>query len=164
MKTTYPRRTVLVLLAAILGGSPQAPGQEAKPAAPAHVMVTPTDLQWAEGPGSVPPGAKFAVIEGDPKNAALFTMRLKLPANYRIPAHWHPADEHVTVLSGTFHMGMGEKLDTTKGKGLVVGSFAVMPANTQHFAWTNEGTIIQLHGMGPWGITYVNPADDPRKK
>jgi quercetin dioxygenase-like cupin family protein len=91
-------------------------------------------------------------------------MRLKLPANYRIPAHWHPADEHVTVLSGTFHMGMGDKLDTAKGKALGVGSFALMPAKARHFAYTNEETIIQLHGMGPWGINYVNPADDPRKK
>jgi quercetin dioxygenase-like cupin family protein len=162
MKNTYSRIFVMAVLAA--GSS--AVAQESRSAAPAppHVMVTPADLQWADGPGSVPRGAKFAVIEGDPKNAALFTMRLTLPANYRIPAHWHPADEHVTVISGTFHMGMGDKLDVTRGKGLGVGSFAVMPARTQHYAWTNEETVIQLHGMGPWAINYVNPADDPRKK
>ena len=166
MKTACVRSTVLAMLAATAAAGPSARGQEAKaaPSGPVHVMVTPTDVQWADGPGSLSPGAKFAVIEGDPKNAALFTMRLKLPASYRIAAHWHPADEHVTVLSGTFHMGMGDKLDATKGKALGVGSFAVMPANVQHYAWTNEETIIQLHGMGPWGVNYVNPADDPRKK
>jgi quercetin dioxygenase-like cupin family protein len=166
MKTAYTRRIVLAGLTAATAAGPLARSQDAKaePAASAHVMVTPADVQWADGPGSVPPGAKFAVVEGDPKNAALFTMRLKLPAKYRIPAHWHPADEHVTVLSGLFHMGMGDRLDATKGKRLGVGSFAVMPARLQHYAWTDEETIIQLHGMGPWGINYVNPADDPRKQ
>lgn len=166
MRSAFVRSTVLILLAAALTVGPAARGQEPKSAAPApaHVMVGPADLQWADGPGSIPAGAKFAVIEGDPKSAALFTMRLKLPTAYQIPAHWHPADEHVTVISGTFHMGMGEKLDTAKGSALGAGSFAVMPAQARHYAWTSEETIIQLHGMGPWGINYVNPADDPRKK
>ena len=131
---------------------------------PSHVMVTPMDLQWTDGPGSLPAGAKVAVIEGDPKVAGLFTMRLKLPSDYKIPAHWHPADEHVTVISGTFNMGMGDKLDVAKGMAMPVGSFAVMPAKSNHFAWAKEEAVIQLHGMGPWGITYVNAADDPRKK
>lgn len=163
MKTWYSRRVLGLLSLALLGG-PVARGQEANPAAPVHVMVSPGDLQWSDGPPSLPAGAKFAVIEGDPKNAGLFTMRLKLPPNYRIPAHWHPADEHVTVLTGTFHMGIGDKLDVTKGRGLGVGSFAVMPAKARHFAWADEETVIQLHGLGPWGINYVNPADDPRRK
>ena len=91
-------------------------------------------------------------------------MRLQLPANYRIPAHWHPADEHVTVMSGTLTMGMGDKLDETKGTPLTAGSFALMPSKMNHFAFAKAATVIQLHGMGPWGITYVNAADDPRKK
>jgi mannose-6-phosphate isomerase-like protein (cupin superfamily) len=136
-----------------------------KPDAPAsHVMVTPAGLSWTDGPPSLPPGAKSAVVEGDPRKEGLFTMRVKLPANYGIPAHWHPADEHVTVISGTFHMGMGDKLDATRGTALTAGSFAVMPAKTQHYAFTRGETVIQLHGVGPWGITYVNPADDPRGK
>jgi quercetin dioxygenase-like cupin family protein len=162
MSTAYPARTVLAALAAAALAASPAPADDAKVAA--HVMVSPSDLQWADGPGSLPPGAKFAVIEGDPKNAALFTMRVKVPAGYKIPAHWHPADEHVTVISGTFHMGLGDKLDATKGKGMGPGSFMVMPAHARHYAWANEETVIQLHGMGPWGITYVNPGDDPRKK
>ncbi|MCI0698116.1 cupin domain-containing protein [candidate division KSB1 bacterium] len=129
-----------------------------------HVMLTVGDLKWADGPPSIPAGAQFVVIEGNPANPGPFTMRLKLPDNYKIPAHWHPADEHVTVIAGTFNMGMGDKLDMAKGKELPVGSFAVMPAQTNHFAYTKGETIIQLHGIGPWGINYVNPADDPRKK
>lgn len=130
----------------------------------AHVMATPGDLKWADAPPSLPPGAKAAILEGDPAKPGLFTMRLQLPANYRIPAHWHPADEHVTVMSGTLTMGMGDKLDETKGTPLAAGSFALMPSKTNHFAFAKAATVIQLHGMGPWGITYVNAADDPRKK
>lgn len=129
-----------------------------------HVLVTPGELRWQVGPPSLPPGAQFAVVEGDPKQAGLFTMRLKLPANYRIPAHWHPADEHVTVISGTFNMGMGDVLDTAKSTALPAGSFALMPAQMRHFAWASEETVIQLHGAGPWQINYLNPADDPRKQ
>lgn len=165
MKTMDSRTLgALSLTLLTVAGAAAVRGQESKPAAPAHVMVSPADMKWADGPGSLPPGARFAVIEGDPKNPGLFTMRLKLPASYRIPAHWHPADEHVTVISGTFHMGLGDKLDATKGHALGAGSFAVMPAKTNHYAFTNEETVIQLHGVGPWGINYVNPAEDPRKK
>ena len=129
----------------------------------AHIMVTPTDLKWAEVP-SLPPGAKIAVIEGPLGEAVPFTFRLKFPADYKIPAHWHPAIEHVTVISGTFNMGTGDKLDTVKSKPLSAGSVAIMQPKTNHFAWTKEETIVQVHGVGPWAITYVNPEDDPRKK
>jgi hypothetical protein len=129
----------------------------------AHIMVTPTDLKWAEVP-SLPPGAKIAVIEGPLTEAVPFTLRLKLPADYKIPAHWHPAIEHVTVISGTFHMGAGDKLDMAKTKPLSAGSVAIMQPKTNHFGWTKDETIIQVHGVGPWGVTYVNPEDDPRKK
>lgn len=140
--------------------------QQAKPSGTPspHVMVTPGDLQWADGPPSLPAGSKAALMEGNPANPGLFTLRLRLPANYKIPAHWHPADEHVTVISGTFYMGMGDKFDESKTKGLAAGSFAVMPTKTNHFAFTKAETVVQLHGMGPWGLTYVNPADDPRKE
>jgi hypothetical protein len=129
----------------------------------AHVMVTPSELKWDDIP-SLPPGAKIAIIEGPMNEAAPFTAQLKFPANYRIAAHWHPAVEHVTVLSGTFHMGRGDRLDITKTRALPAGSIAIMQAKTNHFAWTGEETIVLLHGVGPWGITYVNPTDDPRKK
>jgi hypothetical protein len=131
---------------------------------PDHIMVSPDNLIWSEGPGSIPPGAKFTVIEGDPSAPGLFTMRLWLPAGFKIAAHWHPADEHVTVISGTFLMGLGDTFETEKLNPLTTGSFAVMAAKTRHFAMAREETVVQLHGIGPWGINYVNPADDPRKK
>jgi hypothetical protein len=128
-----------------------------------HIMVMPADLKWVDNT-SLPPGAKIAVIEGPLNEAVPFTIRVKFPANYKIPAHWHPAIEHVTVISGTFNMGTGDKLDTEKTKPLTPGCAAIMPAKTNHFAWTSEETEVQVHGVGPTGITYVDPADDPRKK
>src|SRR6266852_1917746 len=113
-----------------------------------HVMVGPADLKWADVP-SLPPGAKIAVIEGPPTEAVPFTFRLKFPADYKIPAHSHPAVEHVTVISGTLNMGIGDKLDPAKTKELPVGSVAVMPAKTNHFGWTKDETIVQVHGVGP---------------
>lgn len=128
-----------------------------------HLMVMPSELKWADVP-SLPSGAKIAVIEGPMNEAVPFTVRLKFPANYKVPAHWHPAIEHVTVITGTFNMGIGDKFDQSKTMPLTAGSVAIMQPKTMHFAWTKEETIVQTHGMGPWGITYVNPADDPRKK
>jgi quercetin dioxygenase-like cupin family protein len=128
-----------------------------------HIMVAPKDLTWADVP-SLPPGAKIAVIEGPMNEAKPFTVRLKFPANYKIPAHSHPAIEHVTVISGTLNMGMGDKLDPKQTKALSAGSVAIVQPKTNHFGWTKTQTIVQLHGVGPWGVTYVNPSDDPRKK
>lgn len=141
----------------------QAP-HEKKGAASGHIMLVPADMIWTDGPPSLPAGSKMSVLEGDLAKKGPFTVRFQVPANYRIQAHWHPADEHITVLSGTFYMGMGDKLDTAKSTALPPGGFAVMATGTRHFAWTATESVIQLHGIGPWGITYVNPADDPRKK
>jgi quercetin dioxygenase-like cupin family protein len=164
MKRTTTRAVCVTVMTFGLTIGTLAMTQQASSTTSAHVMVAPADVKWGDGPPSLPAGAKAAVLEGDPAKAGLFTLRLQMPANYRIPAHWHPADEHVTVLSGTFHMGLGDKLDEAKAKPLTAGSFALMPPKTNHFAFTKAETVIQLHGMGPWGITYVNPADDPRKK
>ena len=128
-----------------------------------HMMVTPDELKWADVP-SAPPGAKIAVIEGPLNEAGPITFRLKFPADYKLPAHWHPGIEHVTVISGTFNMGTGDKLDPSKTQPLSAGSVAIMQPKTHHFAWTKEETIVQVHGVGPWAINYVNPADDPRKR
>jgi quercetin dioxygenase-like cupin family protein len=127
-----------------------------------HRFVAPTDLKWSDVP-SLPAGAKLAVIEGPMNQAVPFTVRLKFPANYRLPAHHHPAVERVTVLSGTFHMGMGERFDRKATVPVEPGAIMIMQPGTPHFAWTNKETVVQLHGTGPWGITYLNPADDPRK-
>jgi len=128
-----------------------------------HVTVTPDALKWM-APPSLPPGAKLAVIQGPIDQATPFIIRVKFPADYTVPAHWHPATEHVTVLSGTFHMGVGDKLDPSKTTALSAGSLSIMPAKTNHFAWTKEETVVQVHGIGPFAVTYVDPADDPRKK
>lgn len=128
-----------------------------------HRFVKGTDLTWKPVP-SLPAGAQIAVIEGPMDKAAPFMVRLKFPANYRLPAHTHPAVERVTVLSGAFHMGMGPKLDTRKTQAVLPGDIMVMEPGTVHYAWTDAETVVQLHGHGPWGVTYVNPTDDPRKQ
>jgi quercetin dioxygenase-like cupin family protein len=128
-----------------------------------HRMITPDDLKWNDV-ASLPPGAKVAVIEGRLNLAEPFTFRLKFPANYKIPAHWHPAVERVIVLAGTFYMGVGDKLDAQKSMALSPGSMMILQPKTNHYAWTQEEVIVQLTGVGPWGITYVNPTDDPRKQ
>jgi hypothetical protein len=140
-----------------------ATGAASQTKTPDHLMIAPTDLKWADIP-SLPPGAKVAVIEGPTNEAVPYTIRLTFPANYKIPAHWHPNIEHVTVLSGTINMGIGDKLDEKKSMALPVGNMAIMQPKVHHFLWTKEGALVQVHGVGPAGITYINPADDPRKK
>jgi quercetin dioxygenase-like cupin family protein len=127
------------------------------------VMVTPAQLAWADAP-AVAPGAKIAVIEGPLNKAVPFTFRLLLPANSRIAPHVHPAFERVTVLSGTFHFAHGEGFDPARTQALGQGSVAIMPPGAPMFGFTKEETVIQLHGMGPWGIRYLDPAEDPRKR
>jgi quercetin dioxygenase-like cupin family protein len=93
-----------------------------------------------------------------------FTYRLKLPDGYRIPPHVHPADGHLTVIAGTLNIGWGDKFDANATKPMPAGSFIVIPSGAPHFYWTRGETIVQSHGIGPWGVTYVNPADDPRHR
>lgn len=132
--------------------------------AASHITVNNNDMVWKDGPASLPAGAKIAIVEGDMSKAELFTVRLSFPANYKVPPHWHPAVEHVTVLKGALYMGMGEQFNEGAATKLGEGGFGLMPVKQAHFAFTKKRTVIQLHGMGPWGITYINPADDPRKK
>jgi len=157
-------------VAAILGAAAVATAQQPPPqqqqaqAQPTmHKLVTPSELVWGDGPPSLPPGVKMAVLYGDPGKQGLFVIRLKMPANFKIPAHWHPTDENVNVISGAFMMGMADKLDPAKAKELPPGGFATMPAKTNHFAIAKKETIVQVTAMGPFAITYVNPEDDPRK-
>jgi quercetin dioxygenase-like cupin family protein len=126
-----------------------------------QVLAGAAAVKWGPPPPVFPPGAKFAVIDGDPAVKGLVTVRFEMPAGYKIAPHWHPTDEHITVLSGTFAIGMGDTLDMAHGKTLKAGGYAVAPANMHHYAWTKTGATIQVHMMGPFAITYVNPADDP---
>jgi len=132
-------------------------------AADEHVAVAADQLNWGPAPPAFPKGAQIAVLTGDPSKEGLYVVRLKVPAGYKVPAHVHPNDENVTVISGTFNIGTGDKLDESKGQALKAGGFAKVSKGMQHYAWFTEDSVIQVHGMGPQGLTYVNPADDPRK-
>jgi quercetin dioxygenase-like cupin family protein len=129
-----------------------------------HVMVRPDDIKWGPAPPGLPAGAQLAVISGDPSKAGPYVIRAKLPDGYKVPPHWHPSDENVTVLQGTFVAGKGEKFDANAAQELPAGSFVRMPKGMRHFALSKGETIIQVHGIGPFEINYVNAADDPRKK
>ena len=135
-------------------------------AALADDMKMPTnsgDLKW--GPAlALPKGAEIAVLSGDPSKDGLYVVRLKVPDGYKIPAHNHPTTEYVTVLSGNFHLGMGDKLDDKSGIELTAGGYGEAPAKMNHYAWASSSSVIQVHGQGPFAITYVNPADDPSKQ
>lgn len=129
------------------------------------VMLTPDDMKWGPAPDALPAGAQVAVLDGDPTKPGPYTMRLKMPADYRIPPHRHASPEHVTVISGKFNVAKGEKDDpAVKGTELPPGSYFMMSPKSAHYAWAREETVVQLHGRGPWKINYINPDDDPRKK
>jgi len=125
-------------------------------------LYPPAAIQWKEGPAALPPGAKVAVLEGDPTKEGPFVVRFQFPDGYHVPPHTHPKTERVTVISGALYLATGEALDRNSAKKLPPGSFGYWPAGMKHTAWSEGETIIQLHGIGPWQINYVNPADDPR--
>jgi quercetin dioxygenase-like cupin family protein len=147
----------------VLGADEKTKAKEPAAANSEHVMFAAADLKWNDGPPSLPAGAKIAVLEGDPKKEGLFTIRLQMPAGFKIPAHTHPTAEHVTVISGTLNLGMGPKFDDNMAQAMTAGGYAVMPAGMQHFAGSKEGCVVQVHAMGPFEVKYVNPADDPRQ-
>ncbi|MFN0021712.1 MAG: cupin domain-containing protein [Pirellulaceae bacterium] len=122
------------------------------------------EIKWQDGPASLPKGAKIAVLEGDPTKEGPFVFRVKVPDGYRIPVHTHPKTERVTVISGTFNIGMGVKFDEKTTKAMPAGTYGYWESGMKHFVWTKGETVVQFHGMGPWSIQYVNPADDPRNR
>ena len=121
-------------------------------------------IEWKDGPASLPKGAQIAVLEGDPSKEGPFVFRVKVPDGYRIPLHTHPKTERVTVISGTFNIGMGEKVDEKAAKTMTAGTYGYWDAGMKHFVWTKGETVIQFHGMGPWSIKYVNDDNDPRNQ
>jgi quercetin dioxygenase-like cupin family protein len=126
-------------------------------------MTTINDAKWGPAPPMLPAGAQIAVLTGDPSKAAPYSLRLKFPANYDIPAHSHPGDENVVVTSGELSIGMGNKLNRKTATVLTPGAYALMPAGMNHFAFTKSETTVVLYGTGPVDFKYVNPSDDPRK-
>jgi quercetin dioxygenase-like cupin family protein len=145
--------------------SAQTPAASPKQAAPAaHVLLTPGDLKWGPAPPVLPAGAQIAVLDGDPGKPGFFVLRLKFPDAYKIPAHWHPTDENITVVQGTFRAGMGDAYSDAAVKEFPVGSYIKMPKRMHHFASAKGEVIVQIDGQGPFALTYVNPNDDPTKK
>lgn len=128
------------------------------------ISIKAAKIKWADAP-SIGPGAKVAVLEGDPKAAAPFTMRLRIPPNVKIGVHTHPAVERVTVLSGTFHFATGDKFDRAKTTAYRPGDGFIVPSGMPMYAFTGkEESILQLQAIGPWGIHYLDAADNPMKK
>jgi quercetin dioxygenase-like cupin family protein len=120
-------------------------------------------LTWGPAPPVFPAGARMAVLQGDPSKTDVFTVRLEFPNGYRVAPHYHPTDEGVTVIQGQFLIGMGDTVNVAKTMRLQAGGFAVAPAGMHHYAIARGRTIVQVHAMGPFALTYVNPADDPTK-
>ena len=133
-------------------------------ALPLQVSLAQNAVKWGPAPAVFPKGAKMAVMQGDPGKSDLFTVRLDMPKGYKIAPHFHPTDEHITVISGNFQVGMGDKMDTKGAMNLKAGGFATAPAKQHHWAVARTHTVVQVHAIGPFALTYVNPADDPSKK
>src|SRR5947208_7368765 len=131
---------------------------------PAQAKTHAAALKWMDGPPGLPSGSQFAVVSGDPGKAGNFTIRAKFPAGYAVPAHHHPTEERVTVVSGRLGYGMSDKLDKAKAKTLTAGHHVVMKAEMNHWVFARSPTTIQVSGKGPFQITYVDPKDDPRTK
>jgi Domain of unknown function (DUF4437) len=131
-------------------------------AEPRWELFKPDQIQWRDGPSSLLPGAKVAILEGDPAKEGLFTMRLKFPDGYRVLPHWHPKTERLTIIQGIVNLGTGDRFDAAATQALAAGTYSSMPPKMTHFAWMKGETILQLSSIGPWEVVYVNPADDPR--
>ncbi len=173
MKGWTSRLLVIVAAASIAGCA--AWKRKAEPAvetsspppesAPAHTMLTPAAIQWKPFPPGGP-GARWAVLAGDPEKPGPFVIRIRQPAGAKVPPHWHPSDENVTVVRGTIFLGMGEKVERRSARELSAGSYAFLPRKQPHYALVSRRgeAIVQVHGTGPFQVVYVNPADDPRNK
>ncbi|MBV9249071.1 MAG: cupin domain-containing protein [Acetobacteraceae bacterium] len=122
-----------------------------------------SEVRWVPVPAALPKGAEIAVLFGDPAAEGPYVVRLKLPAGYVLPPHHHPTAEYITVLSGSFSAGMGNKLNRKQAHTLRPGGFVEMQANANHYCWANTASVIQIHGTGPFAIMYVNPADNPSR-
>ena len=129
----------------------------------ASSFINPKDVKWGDAPPSLPKGAKIAVLQGDPSKAGAFVIRIESPAGYKVPPHWHSQDEYLTVISGTFYLGMGDKMETGKAHALAAGGFHYLPGKAHHYAFSKGKSVVQVNGTGPFDINYINPEDDPQK-
>jgi hypothetical protein len=158
---TFPTTIALALLAAAPALAADATKKTDAPKATATSMNA-AEIKWGATPPDVPKGAEMAVLHGDPSKKAPFTLRLKMPAGYKIPPHWHSNDEQLTILSGAFILHMGDTMDAP-AHSLDAGGFHFLPAKMHHAAETKGETVVQVDGVGPFDIHYLNPADNPNK-
>lgn len=155
MKTSYANLLKMVPFVIAVLGISVAHAQQAPATAEA--------LKWVSAPPSLPAGAKVAILQGDPARSGAFTFRLKMPAGYQLQPQSSPAINRMFVVSGALNFGSGEKFDSARTLPLYAG-YAHWPNNGAYFAFTKEETVIEIEGVGPWAVNYVNPADDPMKK
>jgi hypothetical protein len=156
-------RLIVLLMCASTICAAQQPGAATPTGKQGHVVVAANAMKWEPAPPALPPGAQIAVLDGDPSQPGFFVMQIKLPDGYKVPPHWHPTDEHLVGLQGSLMVGTGEKFDKSGMHALTVGSYTKMPKEVRHFVWAKGETIVQVSAMGPFALTYVNPADDPRQ-
>jgi quercetin dioxygenase-like cupin family protein len=147
---------LLVLGALCCAGVDAARAQE-------QVLVSPQDLRWRPAPPAFPPGSEVAALYGDPAKEGPFALRARAPKGFRLPPHTHPAAEIVTVLSGAIRTGLGKDVDPAKERRVPAGGFVATPPGLPHWLTIEEDAIVQVNGVGPWGIDYLDPHDDPRK-
>jgi mannose-6-phosphate isomerase-like protein (cupin superfamily) len=155
-------RAKLAMMLVLAVGSPV--GAADWPELTSPISVRPDEIPWSPAPPMLPEGAEIAVLEGDLTREEPHTFMLRLPDEYHVAPHSHPMREHITVISGTLLMGMGETADAEAASPLPPGSFYALPIGDNHYVWAEGETVLQLYGIGPWGITYVDPEDDPRSE
>ena len=157
-------KTTLLLLLALSGSAFAGdPGKNDAHASMPHAITSAPNTAWGPTPPSLPPGAQASVLAGDPGKPGAFTLRLKMPAGYRVPRHWHPSDEAVTLIEGDLTLSMGEAGMAHDGA-LMPGDFVNLPAQMHHEASTKSGAVVQVQAIGPFEINYIDPKDDPRNK
>jgi hypothetical protein len=160
-----PKMKLTLMLIGLLCGGGLLFTIRAQTNASAKHAFTPDAIPYGPAPAFVPAGAQLAVLEGNPGGSSGdYTVRLKMPDGYRFPPHWHPQRENVTVISGTFKVGMGDRFDESKMATFPAGSFAYLDPDMHHYAMTSGEVVVQIHGAAPLQINYVNPDDDPSRK
>jgi quercetin dioxygenase-like cupin family protein len=159
MMTSRSIAIALTIGAAVLAVASQVVAEH-----PHHTVVSADAVAWGPAPPSLPPGAQAAVLLGSPAKEGPFVLRLKFPAGFVVPPHRHSKDELVTVISGRFAISSGEKLDRASMRKLPPGSFVHLPAGMPHYAAADGETVVQINGIGPFDVVYIDPNDDPRKK
>jgi quercetin dioxygenase-like cupin family protein len=157
-------RSAIRLAALSLGAAILAVAAPLKAAEQHHTVISADAVKWGPAPPSLPPGAQAAVLLGSPAKEGPFVLRLKFPAGFVVPPHRHSKDEFVTIIAGKFAIGSGEKLDRESLSPLPPASFVHLPAGMPHYAWAEVESIVQINGVGPFDVNYIDPKDDPRKQ